>query len=94
MSLQTSHATLWVRDQDEALAFFEKLGFDVREDVKNGEYRRLSVASPNQPGLALVLAKPCNPMDGTTSTFHTEAVDKGVVRALVFAPRGYVTTQG
>jgi len=30
---------LYVRDQDEALAFYEKLGFRVHTDVRNGDYR-------------------------------------------------------
>lgn len=85
MSLQMSHATLWVRDQDEALAFFEKLGFDVREDVKNGDYRWLAVASPNQPDLAIVLAKPGYPMDAETANQITAAVAKGMLSALVFS---------
>ncbi|MEP7105724.1 MAG: VOC family protein [Chloroflexota bacterium] len=85
MSLQTSHATLWVRDQDEALAFFEKLGFEVREDVKNGDYRWLAVASPSQPDLGIVLAVPGFPMDDETSAHITAAVAKGMLSALVFS---------
>ncbi len=35
---------LYVRDQDEALAFYVgKLGFRVHTDVKNGHYRWLTV---------------------------------------------------
>jgi len=54
MTLQVRNATLWVRDQDEALEFFRKLGFDVSEDVKNGDYRWLAVASKDQPEIAVV----------------------------------------
>ena len=85
MSLKTSHATLWVRDQDEALAFFEKLGFEVREDVKNGDYRWLAVASPSQPDLGIVLAVPGFPMDGETASHVAAAVAKGMLSALVFS---------
>ena len=85
MSLQTSHATLWVRDQDEALAFFEKLGFEVREDVKNGDYRWLAVASPSQPDLGIVLSVPGYPMDDETSTHIAAAVAIGMLSALVFS---------
>ena len=35
---------LYVRDQDEALAFYvEKVGFRVHTDVRNGNYRWLTV---------------------------------------------------
>jgi len=85
MSIQTSHATLWVRDQDEALTFFEKLGFKVREDVKNGDYRWLAVASSSQPDLAIVLAVPGYPMDEETVAHVKSAVAKGMLSGLVFS---------
>ncbi|MBP0644523.1 VOC family protein, partial [Mycobacterium tuberculosis] len=38
---------LYVRDQDEALAFYVgTLGFEVHTDVRNGSYRWLTVRSP------------------------------------------------
>lgn len=84
MALHVGHATLWVRDQDEALAFFETLGFEVHEDVKNGDYRWLSVASKEQPDLAIVLAKPGYPMDEATSEQMEAAVAKGMLSSIVF----------
>jgi catechol 2,3-dioxygenase-like lactoylglutathione lyase family enzyme len=84
MKLQLSNATLWVRDQDEALEFFRKLGFDVREDVKNGEYRWLAVASKDQPEIAVVLAKPGFPMDEATAEQVENAVAKGMLSTIVF----------
>jgi catechol 2,3-dioxygenase-like lactoylglutathione lyase family enzyme len=84
MKLQLSNATLWVRDQDEALEFFRKLGFDVREDVKNGDYRWLAVASKDQPEIAVVLAKPGFPMDEATAEQVENAVAKGMLSTIVF----------
>ena len=50
---------LYVRDQDEALAFYvEKLGFKVHTDVRNGEYRWLTVQHPEQPSFQLGLFTP------------------------------------
>jgi len=47
---------LYVRDQDEALAFYvEKLGFRVHTDVRNGDYRWLTVQHPDQPSFQLGL---------------------------------------
>ena len=41
---------LYVRDQEEALQFYvEKLGFSVHTDVRNGDYRWLTVQHPDQP---------------------------------------------
>lgn len=38
---------LYVRDQDEALTFYvDKLGFKLHTDVKNGDYRWLTVQHP------------------------------------------------
>jgi catechol 2,3-dioxygenase-like lactoylglutathione lyase family enzyme len=84
MKLQLSNATLWVRDQDEALEFFRKLGFDVREDVKNGDYRWLAVASKEQPEIAVTLAKPGFPMDEATAEHVENAVAKGMLSTIVF----------
>ena len=40
---------LYVRDQDEALAFYvDKLGFRVHTDAGNGDYRWLTVQHPEQ----------------------------------------------
>jgi hypothetical protein len=41
---------LYVRDQDEALAFYvEKVGFKVHTDVRNGDYRWLTVQHRSSP---------------------------------------------
>lgn len=67
-----SVATIWVTDQNEALRFYtEKLGFDIRADVKNGDYRWLTVGLEAQPDLEFQLAalKPGGP-------FSQEDVDK------------------
>jgi catechol 2,3-dioxygenase-like lactoylglutathione lyase family enzyme len=51
-----SHATLYVKDQNETLRFYtEILGFQVREDITVGEFRWLSVGLANQPEFHLVL---------------------------------------
>ena len=84
MSLKVGYTTLWVRDQDEALSFFEKLGFEVREDIKNGEYRWLAVTSAQQPDLAITLSKPGYPMDEATAEAVASAVAKGMLSTLVF----------
>ena len=52
-----SVTTLLVTDQNEALRFYtEKLGFEIRADVKNGDYRWLTVGLKDQPDLEFQLA--------------------------------------
>ena len=55
--------TLFVDDQDKALRFYtDVLGFIKKTDVKNGPYRWLTVASPEEPnGTELQLALNDNP---------------------------------
>ncbi len=43
-------------DEDEALALYvEKVGFKVHTNVKNGDYRWLTVQHPEQPSFQLGL---------------------------------------
>ncbi|WP_229805504.1 VOC family protein [Saccharospirillum salsuginis] len=78
---------LYVRDQDEALEFYvDKLGFVVHTDVKNGDFRWLTVQHPEQPSFQLGLFKPGPPVhdEATAQTLH-EVVAKGAMPALVLS---------
>jgi catechol 2,3-dioxygenase-like lactoylglutathione lyase family enzyme len=76
---------LYVRDQDEALAFYVgKLGFRVHTDVRNGNYRWLTVQHPEQPSFQLGLFKPGPPVhDAATARALDEVVAKGAMPPLV-----------
>ena len=76
---------LYVRDQEEALQFYvEKLGFHVHTDVKNGDYRWLTVQHPEQPSFQLGLFVPQPPvLDTTTAQTVREIVAKGAMPPLV-----------
>src|SRR5262245_51579303 len=51
-----SVTTIWVTDQNEALRFYtEKLGFEIRADFTNGDYRWLTVGLKDQPDLDIHL---------------------------------------
>src|SRR5690242_10294365 len=78
-------AGLYVRDQDEALAFYvEKLGFRVHTDVRNGNYRWLTVQHPEQPFFQLGLFKPGPPVLDEASAQAAQAlVAKGAMPPLV-----------
>ena len=76
---------LYVRDQDEALTFYvEKLGFRVHTDVRNGDYRWLTVQHPEQPSLQLGLFVPGPPvLDEGTAQAVRAVVAKGAMPPLV-----------
>lgn len=76
---------LYVRDQDEALKFYvEKLGFRVHTDVRNGDFRWLTVQHPDQPSFQLGLFTPQAPMlDEATVQAARELVAKGAMPPLV-----------
>ena len=80
-------AGVYVRDQDEALAFYvEKLGFVVHTDVRNGPYRWLTVQHPDQPTFQLGLYAPGPPVhDAATAQTLREMVAKGAMPPLVLS---------
>src|ERR1700679_198763 len=85
MSQGVQEVGLYVRDQDEALAFYvEKLGFRVHTDVRNGDYRWLTVQHPDQPSFQLGLFAPQPPIiDAATAQSLREIVAKGAMPPLV-----------
>lgn len=76
---------LYVRDQQEALDFYvEKLGFKVHTDMKNGDYRWLTVQRPDQPSFQLGLFKPGPPtIDDASAQALKEILAKGAMPPLV-----------
>jgi catechol 2,3-dioxygenase-like lactoylglutathione lyase family enzyme len=76
---------LYVRDQDEALAFYvEQLGFRVHTDARNGDYRWLTVQLPDQPSFQLGLFLPGPPVhDAATAQALQALVAKGAMPPLV-----------
>ena len=85
MSQGVQVAGIYVRDQDEALQFYTgKLGFEVHTDVRNGDYRWLTVRHPDQPTFQLGLFKAQAPVvDDSTAQSLNEAVAKGAMPPLV-----------
>ncbi|HUO12267.1 MAG TPA: VOC family protein [Caulobacteraceae bacterium] len=76
---------LYVRDQDEAVEFYVgKLGFRVHTDVRNGDFRWLTVQHPDQPSFQLGLFTPQSPtLDAATVQAVREIVAKGAMPPLV-----------
>jgi catechol 2,3-dioxygenase-like lactoylglutathione lyase family enzyme len=78
---------VYVRDQDEAVAFYvDALGFRIHTDVRNGPYRWLTVQHPDQPTFQLGLFVPGPPVhDHATAQALAALVAKGAMPALVLA---------
>jgi catechol 2,3-dioxygenase-like lactoylglutathione lyase family enzyme len=90
MELSLSTCFVQVHDPEVALAFYrDKLGLEVRNDVANGDFRWITVGSPTQPSVAIVLTNYVNggPDDGDAVAallakgamngvnFHTDNLD-------------------
>jgi catechol 2,3-dioxygenase-like lactoylglutathione lyase family enzyme len=91
MLKQLTHATVWVHDQDEALAFYtEKLGLELRDDVtvpELGNFRWVTVGVPGQPDVSIVLMVVPGPpvFDAETQAQLQALVAKGAAGGLFFA---------
>jgi catechol 2,3-dioxygenase-like lactoylglutathione lyase family enzyme len=85
MSQGVTMVGVYVRDQDEALAFYtEKLGFRVHTDARNGTYRWLTVQHPEQAAFQLGLFVPESPMlDAGSAQELRSLVAKGAMPPLV-----------
>jgi catechol 2,3-dioxygenase-like lactoylglutathione lyase family enzyme len=81
MITKLSHTTVWVLDQDEALAFYrDKLGFQVRTDERMDNFRWLTVSPPGQSDHELILLEPGPPMMDAEDAEQVKAlVAKGVL---------------
>lgn len=88
MNLSITHVTVFVDDQDKALAFYrDVLGMQVNTDADLGEMMRwLTVNPPSQPNVQIVL-EPVG-MGGMRSDEDaaaiTELMAKGTLNALIF----------
>ncbi len=69
--------SVFVEDQEEALSFYtEVLGFQKKEDVPTGEYRWLTVVSPEEPnGVELLLEPSVHP---AAKPFKQALVEDGI----------------
>lgn len=71
---------VWVKDQNEALRFYtEKLGFEIRADVTNGDYRWISVGLKSQPDfeIGLLALKPGGLLTADDVQALTKLVESG-----------------
>ena len=88
MNVKLRHAFLIVDDHDKAVAFYrDVLGFEVRSDVKYGGMRWVTVGSPDQPDINIVLEPPAADPGISASDRQTigDLLAKGLLRGLNFS---------
>ena len=87
MPIEISHCFIAVDDHDKALAFYrDALGMEVRNDVTFEGMRWVTIGSPSQPGVEIVLEPPV--ADPGASSADKEAaaelLAKGLLRGVNF----------
>ncbi|MEV0380328.1 VOC family protein [Nonomuraea sp. NPDC050643] len=83
IALQYCHIT--VNDVDEALGFYrDALGLEVRNDVASGDHRWVTLGSPDQPGLEIVISNPHAGRSQADGDALQELLTKGVLPMTVF----------
>jgi len=87
MMLKLNVASIYVLDKDEALDFYvNKLGLEKGNDVRQGDYRWLTVRVPGEKGATEIsLEAPGAPLhDEATAAQIRELITKGALSGLVF----------
>jgi predicted enzyme related to lactoylglutathione lyase len=87
MDIKLSHTFLAVDDPDKALEFYrDVLGFEVRNEVSYGKMRWITIGSPTQPEVDIVLEPPgVNPnMSAEDRSAVADLMAKGVYGRMVF----------
>ena len=79
-------ASIYVLDKDEALDFYvNKLGLEKGSDVRQGDYRWLTVRVPGEQSTEISLEQPGAPLhDEATAAQIRELITKGAMNGLVF----------
>ncbi|MEU6539565.1 VOC family protein [Streptomyces sp. NPDC047000] len=87
MDLRLHQCFIAVDDHDKALAFYrDVLGLDVRNDVSFEDMRWVTVGSPLQPDVEIVLEPPAASPDISPADRQAmaELLAKGVLRGVIF----------
>ena len=87
MMLKLNVASIYVLDKDEALDFYvNKLGLEKGNDVRQGDYRWLTVRVPGEQGATEIsLEEPGSPLhDEATAEQIRALISKGAMSGLVF----------
>jgi catechol 2,3-dioxygenase-like lactoylglutathione lyase family enzyme len=95
MTLKLSHTFMIVDDQDKALAFYrDVLGLELKNDVPLGDERWLTVASPEQPDVEIVLVTASMGHSPQDAESLSALLAKGVLGSAIFATDDLAATFG
>jgi catechol 2,3-dioxygenase-like lactoylglutathione lyase family enzyme len=85
MTIELQYCHVTVNDVDESLGFYrDALGLEVHRDVASGGYRWVSIGSPDQPGLGIVLSEPHAGRSQADGDALQELLTKGVLPMIMF----------
>jgi catechol 2,3-dioxygenase-like lactoylglutathione lyase family enzyme len=85
MTVAVSTMFIPVHDPEEALRFYrDVLGFEVRNDVKRGEFRWVTIGAPGQ-GVDVVLSQPHGGRSREDGDALLELVTKGSIQAAILS---------
>ncbi|KYK14381.1 MULTISPECIES: VOC family protein [Streptomyces] len=95
MDINLSQCFIAVDDHDKALAFYrDVLGMEVRDDVGFEGMRWVTVGSPDQPDVDIVLEPPLADPNASDAdkTAMAELLAKGLLRGVIFTTDDVDTT--
>ncbi len=85
MTISLKYCHITVNDPDESLVFYrDALGLEVRNDVGSGGMRWVTLGSPDQPELEIVLSAPSAGRSQADADALQELLTKGVLPMVVF----------
>jgi predicted enzyme related to lactoylglutathione lyase len=85
MTIALQYCNVTVHDVDEALGFYrDALGLVVRNDVGSGGFRWVTLGSPTQPGVDIVLSEPHAGRSQADGDALQELLTKGVLPMTIF----------
>ncbi|NIK58699.1 VOC family protein [Kribbella shirazensis] len=86
MITNISLMSVFVNDVDEAKAFYtDKLGFELKTDIKLPDFRWCTVCHPDHPELELQLALPGPPLDEEATAAVKRMMAKGTMHGFGIA---------
>ena len=88
MDIQLAQCFIAVEDHDQALAFYrDALGLEVRDDVEFEGMRWVTVGSPSQPEVDIVLEPPLADPNASPDdrAAMADLLAKGMLRAVIFS---------
>jgi len=85
MTIELQYCHVTVNNVDDSLGFYrDALGLEVQNDVGSGGFRWVTLGSPDQPGLGIVLSEPHAGRSQADGDTLQELLTKGVLPMIMF----------